>query len=167
LQDSSGMRICASSQPLERIGGVASLGTEILSLPPHTHTDVVATCSPSEVPSTGVHIFTSTPQMRQYGTQMRTMIHRAASGETEVLLDVPFSAPQRPTYETPAVLYPGDSLTTTCSYHNPTSEEVVGWGPDLRSEQCYNFLIVHPAGALQNGMPSMGLDNGTCLGQPH
>jgi hypothetical protein len=96
--------------------------------------------------------------MRKLGRSIHADIKRA-SGGTDVLLDVPnFDSNYQVSYETPAVLNPGDRIVTTCSYQNTTSS-LVTFGPSVASELCYNFVIAYPAGALV----SVGLMPRACM----
>jgi len=70
-----------------------------------------------------------------------------------VLIDKRFNFASQMSYDTPAVLGPGDTLLTTCYYDNTTAG-AVGFGPSTTQEMCYDFLYAYPAHALDN--PTLG-----------
>jgi hypothetical protein len=41
---------------------------------------------------------------------------------------------------------PGDVLTTTCTYDNPSTSTVT-FGEGTRDEMCFDFITVYPYGA--------------------
>jgi hypothetical protein len=73
---------------------------------------------------------------------MKTVINRVGGG-TEVLIDKPFDFQTQVSYKTPAVVHPGDTLTTTCTFATPTP-----FGESTNQEMCYNFVLAYPAGGL-------------------
>ena len=86
--------------------------------------------------------------MHKTGTHMLTVINRASGGQ-ETLVDQPFSFDSQVTYDVAAVINPGDSLFTTCSYNNTTAA-TIGFGPSTTQEMCYDFLYAYPAHALDH-----------------
>ena len=73
---------------------------------------------------------------------MKTVINRQGGG-TEVLIDKPFDFNSQVSYPTPAVINPGDTLSTTCTFAAPTP-----FGQGTNEEMCYNFVLAYPAGQL-------------------
>lgn len=94
--------------------------------------------------------------MRAQGRHLKTVIQRAAGG-TETLLDEAFDFNTQISYSTSALVHPGDTLTTTCSYAAPAA-----FGTRTTSETCYNFVLAYPAGAL--AQPVQVLRKYDCLG---
>lgn len=86
---------------------------------------------------------------------MKTIINRKAGG-TETLIDKAFDFNTQVSYPTPATIYPGDTLTTTCSYATPTP-----FGEGTNSEMCFNFVTAYPAGALAS---AFGFSKNDCTG---
>jgi hypothetical protein len=80
--------------------------------------------------------------MHLQGRHMKTVINRK-DGTSEVLIDKPFDFNTQIAYPTPAVINPGDTLSTTCTYATPTP-----FGQGTNEEMCYNFVTAYPAGGL-------------------
>jgi hypothetical protein len=134
-QDASGVEICVTDKLRPNTAAMHWLGTEALN-----KTEATGTCRPT---NTGdVTILSSSPHMHLQGRHMKTVINRA-SGGTEVLIDKPFDFNTQISYDTPAVIKPGDTLTTTCTFAKPTP-----FGQGTNQEMCYNFVMAYPAGGL-------------------
>ena len=105
------------------------------------------TCTPfnSQEPVT---IISSSPHMHLQGRHMKTVINRKG-GATEVLIDKPFDFNTQIAYPTPAVINPGDTLSTTCTFATPTP-----FGQGTNEEMCYNFVMAYPAGQLAQLLPA-------------
>ena len=99
--------------------------------------------------------------MHTIGTHLKTVINRTGGG-TETLIDKPFKFDEQRSYPTPAVVRPGDTLTTTCTYNNTTAGPI-GFGTVSELEMCYNFVIAYPARALHNPGFSWEGSQNTCL----
>ena len=93
--------------------------------------------------------------MHRIGSHMKTVITRAGGG-TETLVDEPFNFNTQLAYNTPAVINPGDKLTTTCTYQND-SANAVRYGTNTNNEMCFNFVTAWPANLLQHGTHSGGV----------
>jgi hypothetical protein len=133
--DASGVELCVTEKLRAKEAAVHWLGTQALN-----KITAEGTCMP--VATGPVTILSSSPHMHLQGRHMKTVINRAGGG-SEVLIDVPFDFNTQVSYETPAVVNPGDTLTTTCTYAQPTP-----FGQGTNEEMCYNFVIAYPAGQL-------------------
>lgn len=133
--DQSGVEVCVTDQPRTNAAAIHWLGTENLN-----KVEASGTCRP--VNTGDVTILRSTPHMHLQGRHLKTVINRA-SGGAETLVDKPFDFNTQISYSTPAVIHPGDTLTTTCTYATPTA-----FGQSTNNEMCYNFVLAYPAGAL-------------------
>lgn len=133
--DGSGVELCVTDKLRPKEAAVHWLGTQSLSKQTAT-----GTCVPTN--TSDVTILSSTPHMHLQGRHMKTVINRAAGG-SEVLIDKPFDFNTQVSYKTPAVIKPGDTLTTTCTYATPTP-----FGEGTNQEMCYNFVLAYPAGGL-------------------
>jgi hypothetical protein len=177
--DNSGVRLCATDKPREHLAGVTWLGTEQLGqfIPGLTgagqsvgqilanrETKFTGLCHPARQglgADENIHILLSWPHMHKLGTYMNTTIIRA-DGTREVLHDGAFNFEFQISYETPAVIRPGDRLETTCTFNNTTNRNV-GFGTATEDEMCYNFVWAYPAGALNRpGFSWVGAQN-TCF----
>jgi hypothetical protein len=136
--DRSGVEVCVTEKLRAHEAQVSWLGTQSLN-----KTSASGTCKPSL--SGPVTVLFSWPHEHLQGRHLKTVITRA-SGMQETLIDKPFDFNQQIVYATPATINPGDSLTTTCTYAQPTP-----FGQGTTSEMCYNFVTAYPGGALSNG----------------
>ena len=133
--DASGVELCVTEKLRPKVAAVHWLGTQSLN-----KLTATGTCTP--INTEPVTILSSSPHMHLQGRHMKTVINRKGGG-TEVLLDEPFDFNTQISYDTPAVIQPGDTLTTTCTYATPTP-----FGQGTNEEMCYNFVIAYPAGQL-------------------
>jgi hypothetical protein len=139
--DASGLRVCVTKKVRPVEAGLHWLGTELILLP--AGGQAAGICKPS---ATGpVTIMTSTPHMHLQGRHMKTVINRV-NGTMETLLDKPFAFESQVGYDTPAVIMPGDYLTTTCTYGGAAT-----FGEGTKQEMCYNFVLAYPNGGLSSG----------------
>jgi hypothetical protein len=95
--------------------------------------------------------------MHRIGTHMTTVINRAGGG-SEILVDEPFNFNTQIAYDVSALLEPGDTLTTTCTYENDTAG-TVRYGTGTNDEMCFNFVTAWPANLLQHGTAMNGATN--------
>ena len=159
--DRSGVRLCVTSEPVQNVATITWLGTENINVPGRSPGTAIGTCRPLNSGGGDIHILTSIPHMHTTGTHLKTVINRAGGGN-EILVDKPFKFDEQRSYATPAVVRPGDTLTTTCTYNNTTAQNI-GFGTVSELEMCYNFVFAYPARALHNpGLSWEGSQN-TCL----
>ena len=166
--DSSAVEICVQpAGTAKNLAGMTWLGTENfngpLGMPPKVVSEFSGTCIPSRFGMNAtdpIRIFTLWPHMHQYGRHMKSQITRA-NGTTEQVFDKPFDFNYQITYDTGLDLYPGDVITSTCTFEN-TSNASVAFGPSSNQEMCYQFAYSYPAGALDNGVPSLVGATNTC-----
>jgi len=69
------------------------------------------------------------------------------------MLDLPFDFNHQVHHEASVDLYPGDTITSTCTFLNDT-DGPVPFGNSSNTEMCYQFAFSYPAGALPNGAAS-------------
>jgi hypothetical protein len=146
--DASGVELCVTEKLRAQEAAVHWLGTVNLN-----KLEAVTTCTPTN--TMPVNILASSPHMHLQGTHMKTVINRKAGG-TDILIDQPFDFQTQVSYPTPATIYPGDTLTTTCRYKTPTP-----FGEGTNEEMCFNFVTAYPAGQMVNGL---GLRPNDCTG---
>jgi hypothetical protein len=165
--DRSGVHVCNAKTPRPETATVSWLGADIwpinsgLLVPagatPQTY-KAGSTCTPSNQ-TAPIHILRSWPYMHKAGVRMTSTINRAG-GAKEVLLDHAFSFDDQRAYDTPAILNPGDSITTDCFYENKTGASIP-FGEATSQEMCYDFVIAYPARALT--MPGNPLHPTACI----
>jgi hypothetical protein len=155
-EDSSGLRICATKKLRPNTATVSFLGTEAIVIPPAIKDfKVTSRCAPMGQ-TAPIHVVRSWPHMHLLGSHMKADIVRA-NGQSEVLFDKKFDFNNQLGYPTPAVINPGDSIVTTCTWDNPGGFPVT-FGEGTGAEMCYNFTVAYPAHALQ----SVGLHSTSC-----
>ncbi len=149
--DKSGVELCATKRPMKHEAAVHGLGTQNLLLLPGQST-ATGTCRPQGE----VHILSVTPHMHKLGTHATMFINRV-DGTREKLLDRAFSFENQTGYAAPAVLQPGDTITSNCTFNNTT-----GWlatfGPASSNEMCYMWTVAYPIGPMNRGGDLLGIN---------
>jgi hypothetical protein len=166
--DSSAVEICTlPAGTMKNTAGMTWLGTEnfngIAGMPPKTMSTFSGTCLPSREgmnDTDPIRIFTLWPHMHTYGRNMKTVVNRA-NGTQEEVFNKPFNFDYQITYDAAIDLYPGDTITSTCTFMN-TSDLSVAFGPSTDQEMCYQFAFSYPVRALSNGVPSLVGATNTC-----
>ncbi len=151
--DASGVAFCVADAPRPQTAGVLSLGTTSLSIPAGAvgHEEV-GTCGwllTSFWPGP-LHLLGASPHMHELGRGMKTIVQHDG-GATETLVDVQFDFNSQLMYmlDSEIVVNPGDVLTTTCRYDNPTGANV-GFGEGTGDEMCFDFVLAYPIDQLDN-----------------
>jgi hypothetical protein len=167
-EDASAVEICvAPSGTRQKLAGMTWLGTENfngpLGMPARMMSEFSGTCLPSRTglaESEPIQIFSLWPHMHQYGRHMKSVVTRL-DGTQEEVFNKPFDFNYQITYDADVKLYAGDVITSTCTFEN-TSNAAVAFGPSSNQEMCYQFAYSYPAGALDNGVPSLVGATNTC-----
>jgi hypothetical protein len=146
IPTTSGVKVCTANKPRPNTATISMLGSELISVDPRSAGTAQGTCTPQF--DGEIHILRSWPHMHEIGTEMRTDI-QFADGRTQTLGPWPFDFNNQVSYPTPVIIRPGDMLTTTCKYFNP-SERTVTTGTRTDAEMCFNFVTAYPAGALKS-----------------
>ncbi len=162
--DRSGFRVCATSKKREQTAAVHLLGTELLAMAGPGEFQFTGVCHPwlnlsgifNREPVT---IVSSSPHLHQRGRRLTTKIHRV-DGTTDILIDVPFDWDNQIIHPTPATIYPGDWLETTCYYENEGG--IATFGIRTEDEMCQNYILAYPVGALDTG-GSLILEAHACM----
>jgi hypothetical protein len=144
--DGSGVELCVTEDLRPKEAAVHWLGTFNLN-----KIEATGTCTPAN--QQPVTILGSSPHMHLQGRHMKTIINRT-DGSKETLIDVDFKFESQSQYPTPATIFPGDTLTTTCTYAQPTP-----FGEGTNEEMCFNFVTAYPAGQLAS---AIGLQPNDC-----
>ena len=166
--DHSGVELCVMpAGSRKHTAGMTWLGTENFNgpfgMPPKTESEFGGTCLPSRTgmgDAEPIHIFQLWPHMHTYGRHMQSLVNRA-DGRTEEVFSKPFDFNYQITYDANIDLFPGDTITSNCTFNN-TSNNNVAFGPSTTQEMCYQFAFSYPAGALDNGVPSLVGATNTC-----
>jgi hypothetical protein len=146
--DHSGVEVCVTDTPRTHEAGLHWLGTEAIFLAGAGN--AAGNCTPRQDLGP-ITILRSWPHMHLKGTHLSTLIKRTGGAAPEMLIDKPFDFHNQVAYDTPAVINPGDTLTTTCTYNAGAT-----FGPGTTAEMCYNFVLAYPNGALTSTNPLGG-----------
>jgi hypothetical protein len=163
--DGSGIRVCTLPKGTRpNSASITWLGTENLGgpigMPAGRQSDFSGTCVPRRAgmdATTPIHIFAFLPHMHKLGRNMRSVVNRA-NGTREEVFNLPFDFNYQIHYDVAVDLYPGDTITSTCTFLNDTNAPVP-FGNSSDTEMCYQFAFSYPAGALHNG--AFGLNGAT------
>jgi hypothetical protein len=143
--DGSGVAFCTTTTPREHPTGIVTLGSIAISLPPNS-TDVKVSNTCSRLSGTGepITIVAGSAHMHKLGVEFRTDL----TGSTNATItNVPHGTwnfdNQTPQPRNRIVFQPGDKLTTTCTYSNPTAATVT-FGEKTTNEMCFDFMSVYP-----------------------
>ncbi len=166
-QDGTAVQVCtvpAGTRP--KSGSITWLGSENfngpIGMPPGQVSKYGGTCDPSRTGMNAtdpIHIFFFWPHMHFLGVNMTSVVtHNGV--DTEVF-NKPFDFNHQVHYDTSVDLYPGDTITSTCTFNNDTANSVP-FGPSTEQEMCYQFAFASPAHALDNGVFSLIGATNTC-----
>lgn len=147
-QDRSGVEMWVTRNLRANEAAVHWLGTEEISIPAGSGADAVGTCTPNQ--GQPVTLLGLSPHQHKLGVHTKVELLRSGGAGTTLLHDQGFSFESQLAYPLDAVLMPGDTLRTTCSYTN-TTNATVKYGESTTEEMCYLFVTAYPAGALHNG----------------
>ena len=95
-----------------------------------------------------VTLLTASPHSHTYAVHHRFTLTKK-DGTEVVMLDAPFQFGEQTSFglDKPLVIETGDTITTTCTYTNMTSENIY-FGDGTDDEMCFNFAMYYPKGAL-------------------
>lgn len=163
-QDRSGLEVCTTSTFRKNTASISWLGTETINVPARSKGTAAGTCSPSRKGMNAtdpIHVLYSWPHMHKRGTHLKSIVNRAGGG-TEVMYDGAFNFEFQVIYDTPVLLNPGDTVTTTCTFDN-TSDREINFGASTEMEMCFNFTYAWPAHALDNPGGAIGESLNACF----
>lgn len=161
--DASGVAFCTTDTPRTHEAGVFTVGTVLINIPKQTlGYQTSGTCGSAStwlLPQP-VNIIAAFPHMHGTGASIRTEIHRGSDfGPVDTVVDVEhFSFDDQVYYPKtpPIVFHPGDSITTTCVYNNP-SMQPIQFGERTEDEMCFDFLMLYPINIFSSSARSCGL----------
>jgi mono/diheme cytochrome c family protein len=154
--DRSGVEVCTYGRKPAQVAGYSWLGSQNFLWP---STSWTGACQPSS--KEPIHILTIMPHMHYKGIHMKVTLNHA-KGSQEVIHDGDFDFNYERVLPVNLTLQPGDSLTTDCTYSEPST-----YGPRVVDEMCYLFTVAYPKGALVSPDLIGGvIHNGySCLGE--
>ena len=144
-KDESKVGFC-TSPPRPNEADVLAFGTQKINIParPPVGGTYRTRCSVT-VPSflSGKRFFTAMPHMHKLGTEMTTLLARAAGGTADLGTVPRFDFFTQSWLPVDATSAEGDVITTTCGWVNPTGTPV-GFGENTADEMCYSFTMYYP-----------------------
>jgi Copper type II ascorbate-dependent monooxygenase, C-terminal domain/Copper type II ascorbate-dependent monooxygenase, N-terminal domain len=153
IKDRTGVAMCTTKTPRPVEAGVITFGTTSIRIPGRARDlEIKGTCDSLQTRlfSQPVHLLSSFPHMHTRGVRFSTWINRGAAGVPVVEVkswDFNHQAAY-PHDHANLVINPGESLTTTCVYTNPTDREI-RFGENTEDEMCFNFATVYPISAVR------------------
>ena len=153
IKDRTGVAMCTIKTPRPVEAGVITFGTTSIRIPARARDlEVKGTCDglQTRLFTEPVHLLSSFPHMHTRGVRFSTWINRGAAGVPVVEVkswDFNHQAAY-PHDHANLVINPGESLTTTCVYTNPTDGEI-RFGENTENEMCFNFATVYPISAVR------------------
>ena len=147
--DASGVAFCTTDTPREHPAGIVTLGTPLISIPAGAKGySTTGSCSAlSADGKSTITVIGTSPHMHLLGSGFKTT-HKRGLTDMGDLVNLPAGSwnfndqrhyPMNPRRE----VNPGDVLTTTCTYDNPTSAAVT-FGEGTHNEMCFDFITVYP-----------------------
>jgi Copper type II ascorbate-dependent monooxygenase, C-terminal domain len=149
--DASGVEICVASKAKFRPNtatvfmGFAGIGLPMVPANSSNY-DLTGVCS--VIAASPVHLMTASPHAHKLAHHMKFTVQKK-SGQQIVLHDEAFDFEEQVSHGFPSevVLETGDTVTTTCRYTNPTSQDIQ-FGENTDNEMCFNFSVYYPKDAL-------------------
>lgn len=135
--------------PVSQRAMVSWLGTPAINIPANS-TNVTAS-GQCTVPGSadGAKLLSVAPHMHTLATKFNSTL--TSGGGDQCLVDIPkwsFGWQGGYQYEQPITLHGGDTITSTCTWDNPTTS-TVKFGEGTGSEMCFNFVyVVDPSGTF-------------------
>lgn len=150
VHDRSGVAMCTTTALRPKTAVVSTLGSANIDLPPRSSGKVVTgKCTPQITEP--IHVLSANPHMHGRGRKLKTEVLRGGSAATvDTLVDEPaFDFQFQRAHASELIINPGDTLTTSCTYDNPTDKRV-NFGEKTEDEMCFDFVMVWPAPGLFN-----------------
>jgi hypothetical protein len=160
--DSSGVEICVVKKPKFRPNtasvymGFVGFGFPMVPANTSNH-NLTANCTVTATQP--VHLLTASPHAHKLATHMKFTAR--AGGKDYVMHDAPFDFEEQTSHplDEEIVLNTGDTVSTTCTFSNPTNRDVQ-FSENTDGEMCFNFAVYYPMGALSCGGGLGGLFGG-------
>jgi hypothetical protein len=110
-----------------------------------TNYNLTANCAVST--TSPVHLLTASPHAHKLANHMK--FTAKVGGKDVVMHDAAYDFNEQTSHplDPEVVLNTGDSVTTVCTYTNPTNQ-AVNFSENTDGEMCFNFAVYYPMGAL-------------------
>ena len=155
-QDATELGLCMTDQPRPYDADIMWVGGYDFKLPPHKKSTVECTLSflGGATQFLPIHVFQAWPHMHQLGIRLESELTRPGGGILSLGLADPYSFEDQVVYPMNVDVYPGDKMTTRCTWNN-TTDSTVKWGEATNEEMCFNLLAYYPRINLpQYGSPA-------------
>jgi hypothetical protein len=150
--DKSGVEICVIQNKANfrtNTAGVIGLTGSATVPAKATNYSMPMSCTAAVTGGSAVTFLSTSPHMHKLGVHAYLSDTRA--GNLMVLHDAPFDFNEQRIYDLAKFqVMSGDSLTTACTYTNP-SNKTVTFGENTENEMCFNFTTYYPLGNLTCG----------------
>ena len=136
--DRTAAKIYFAQTPVQKLVHVSWLGSPSISIPANGDASSSGDCV---VPNGGAEVLMTAPHMHTLATKFKATV-RTAAGADACLIDIPkwdFGWQGGYMFPQPLQLKAGDTITSTCSWHNNTNQQV-GFGEGTGQEMCFNFV---------------------------
>jgi len=149
--DSSGIIIYYTPKLRKYNANSLSLGQMSLNIPPKQTAYVeTGTCSrqcTEKIMKGPIHILETLHHMHYLGIRQNTTLTRPGQPTQLIIDDNPFSYdnPITHIHDPPLTIYPGDELTTHCTFQSRSREEVTTYGEGSYDEMCFSINMFYPA----------------------
>jgi hypothetical protein len=151
--DASGVEVCVVSKDKFRPNtatvfmGFAGIGAPMVPAMA-TNYNLTATCAVTA--KQPVHLLTASPHAHKLAVHMK--FTAKVGGREIVMHDAPFDFNEQTSHPLAeeVVLNTGDTVTTVCTYTNPTNK-AINFSENTDGEMCFNFAVYYPMGALSCG----------------
>jgi hypothetical protein len=147
VQDQSGVELCITRKFRPKTAALYGLrGTANVAAMSRGETPAPCTVNAmQDVTFMGIQ-----PHMHRLGVHAH-LDQKRGSDPMQVLYDAPFTFNEQTLKPLDNIMVKnGDVLTTTCTYENDTTRDVM-WGDSTEDEMCINWMRYYPKGAIQCG----------------
>ncbi|AKT43518.1 peptidylglycine alpha-amidating monooxygenase [Chondromyces crocatus] len=142
-QDSSGYRLCSTTNLRPNDADIMAFGTTSINIPANGSQDLTCDLSiPNYIPE--LNIIAGMPHMHKLGRQIATSLFPGGSSPPVDLGSAdPWDFDSQAWLDVSTKLKPGDLVRTRCAWNNPTPTNVQ-FGEDTSDEMCFGFVMYYP-----------------------
>ncbi|XP_053137691.1 dopamine beta-hydroxylase isoform X6 [Hemicordylus capensis] len=158
-RDSSGIRLYYTASLRPNDAGIMELGlvyTPVMAIPPGESSFNLTgyctdKCTEMALPETGIHVFASQLHTHLTGRRVVTVLSRQGREQEILNIDNHYS----PHFQEIRMLkkivhvFPGDVLTTTCTYNTEERTQATVGGFSITEEMCVNYIHYYPRTELE------------------
>lgn len=147
--DASGVEVCVTHTFRKYTAAVMGLTGDATAPAGQTKTNT-SSCTAKVTGTEPLRILSVSPHMHKLG--VHAFLSQTSGGMERVLHDADFMFDNQQVYPLDNVTVKNnDTLTTACTYTNPTNSTVT-FGQNTSDEMCFNFITYYPMGAMTCGI---------------